>query len=211
MKPWRWRAGRVPASFSVLLPDLGGLEISRELRDEFGNELPIVFISGPHQAQTDRQGACDQPEDSGKPHPARARQTGRSQPRSGNRDRLQKGIRPHSLGDQRRTGSARGLSTHRADRLVVRLVRPERSERSTSVTRKVAPETTACLTPSVRGRHLDQPTSGQPVPPAPSTGSRVRRVFTALAQGQRPAGREGRRQRPDLGVHVGSGAARPDD
>lgn len=46
MKPWRWRAGRVPASFSVLLPDLGGLEISRELRDEFGNELPIVFISG---------------------------------------------------------------------------------------------------------------------------------------------------------------------
>jgi two-component system, NarL family, nitrate/nitrite response regulator NarL len=38
----------------VLLPDVSGFEIARELRDEFGDDLPIVFISGERTQPLDR-------------------------------------------------------------------------------------------------------------------------------------------------------------
>jgi DNA-binding NarL/FixJ family response regulator len=38
----------------VLLPDVSGFEIASELRDEFGDDLPIVFISGDRTEPLDR-------------------------------------------------------------------------------------------------------------------------------------------------------------
>lgn len=38
----------------VLLPDISGFEICRELRDEFGDELPIIFVSGERAEAADR-------------------------------------------------------------------------------------------------------------------------------------------------------------
>ena len=38
----------------VLLPDVSGFEIASELRDEFGDDLPIVFISGERTQPLDR-------------------------------------------------------------------------------------------------------------------------------------------------------------
>lgn len=38
----------------VVLPDLSGFEIARELRDEFGDDLPIIFISGDRTEPLDR-------------------------------------------------------------------------------------------------------------------------------------------------------------
>jgi two-component system nitrate/nitrite response regulator NarL len=38
----------------VLLPDISGFEICRELRDEFGDELPIIFVSGQRVETVDR-------------------------------------------------------------------------------------------------------------------------------------------------------------
>jgi DNA-binding NarL/FixJ family response regulator len=38
----------------VHLPDLSGYEVCRELRDEFGDELPIVFVSGCRTEDYDR-------------------------------------------------------------------------------------------------------------------------------------------------------------
>jgi DNA-binding NarL/FixJ family response regulator len=38
----------------VSLPDVGGYEVCRALRDEFGNELPIVFVSGARKDSGDR-------------------------------------------------------------------------------------------------------------------------------------------------------------
>lgn len=38
----------------VVLPDLSGFEIASELRDEFGDDLPIVFISGDRTEPLDR-------------------------------------------------------------------------------------------------------------------------------------------------------------
>jgi DNA-binding NarL/FixJ family response regulator len=38
----------------VCLPDVSGFEISRELRDEFGDDLPIVFVSGERTEPLDR-------------------------------------------------------------------------------------------------------------------------------------------------------------
>ena len=38
----------------VLLPDVSGFEIVKELRDEFGDDLPIVFISGDRTEPLDR-------------------------------------------------------------------------------------------------------------------------------------------------------------
>jgi DNA-binding NarL/FixJ family response regulator len=38
----------------VLLPDVSGFEIASELRDEFGDDLPIVFISGDRTEPVDR-------------------------------------------------------------------------------------------------------------------------------------------------------------
>lgn len=38
----------------VLLPDVSGFEIVSELRDEFGDDLPIVFISGDRTEPLDR-------------------------------------------------------------------------------------------------------------------------------------------------------------
>jgi two-component system nitrate/nitrite response regulator NarL len=40
----------------VCLPGLTGYEVCRELRDEFGDELPIVFVSGERTASYDRVG-----------------------------------------------------------------------------------------------------------------------------------------------------------
>ena len=38
----------------VFLPDVNGYEVCRELRDEFGDELPIVFVSGERTEPVDR-------------------------------------------------------------------------------------------------------------------------------------------------------------
>jgi two-component system nitrate/nitrite response regulator NarL len=38
----------------VCLPDIGGFELARELRDEFGDELPIIFVSGERTEPLDR-------------------------------------------------------------------------------------------------------------------------------------------------------------
>jgi DNA-binding NarL/FixJ family response regulator len=38
----------------VCLPDLNGFEVSRQLRDEFGEHLPIVFVSGERTEPLDR-------------------------------------------------------------------------------------------------------------------------------------------------------------
>lgn len=38
----------------VSLPDVGGFELCRQLRDQFGDELPIVFVSGERTAPLDR-------------------------------------------------------------------------------------------------------------------------------------------------------------
>lgn len=38
----------------VSLSDVGGYEVCRELRDEFGNGLPIVFVSGARKGSDDR-------------------------------------------------------------------------------------------------------------------------------------------------------------
>ena len=38
----------------VALPDVGGYEVCRALRDEFGRELPIVFVSGERRESVDR-------------------------------------------------------------------------------------------------------------------------------------------------------------
>jgi two-component system nitrate/nitrite response regulator NarL len=38
----------------VLLPDISGFEIARELRDEFGEEMPIIFVSGERTDPIDR-------------------------------------------------------------------------------------------------------------------------------------------------------------
>ena len=38
----------------VCLPDLNGFEVSRQLRDEFGDDLPIVFVSGERTEPLDR-------------------------------------------------------------------------------------------------------------------------------------------------------------
>ena len=38
----------------VSLPDVGGYEICRELRDEFGHGLPIIFLSGARTESLDR-------------------------------------------------------------------------------------------------------------------------------------------------------------
>jgi DNA-binding NarL/FixJ family response regulator len=38
----------------VLLPDTSGFEVCRELRDEFGDELPIIFVSGERAEAADR-------------------------------------------------------------------------------------------------------------------------------------------------------------
>jgi DNA-binding NarL/FixJ family response regulator len=40
----------------VCLPGLTGYEVCRELRDEFGDELPIVFVSGERTERYDRVG-----------------------------------------------------------------------------------------------------------------------------------------------------------
>jgi DNA-binding NarL/FixJ family response regulator len=38
----------------VSLPDINGFEVSRQLRDEFGDSLPIVFVSGERTEPLDR-------------------------------------------------------------------------------------------------------------------------------------------------------------
>lgn len=38
----------------VQLPDVNGYEVCRELRDQYGDELPIVFVSGDRTAALDR-------------------------------------------------------------------------------------------------------------------------------------------------------------
>jgi DNA-binding NarL/FixJ family response regulator len=38
----------------VLLPDVSGFEVARELRDEFGEEMPIIFVSGERTDPIDR-------------------------------------------------------------------------------------------------------------------------------------------------------------
>ncbi len=38
----------------VFLPDINGFEICRTLRDEFGDDLPIIFVSGERVAPADR-------------------------------------------------------------------------------------------------------------------------------------------------------------
>jgi DNA-binding NarL/FixJ family response regulator len=38
----------------VSLPDLSGFEVCRELREQFGDELPIIFVSGERTAPPDR-------------------------------------------------------------------------------------------------------------------------------------------------------------
>jgi DNA-binding NarL/FixJ family response regulator len=38
----------------VCLPDVNGFEVCRELRDEFGEELPVVFVSGDRTEPLDR-------------------------------------------------------------------------------------------------------------------------------------------------------------
>lgn len=38
----------------VVLPDVSGLEVAREIRDEFGEELPIIFVSGERTEPLDR-------------------------------------------------------------------------------------------------------------------------------------------------------------
>lgn len=38
----------------VCLPDINGFEVSRQLRDEFGDSLPIVFVSGERTEPLDR-------------------------------------------------------------------------------------------------------------------------------------------------------------
>jgi DNA-binding NarL/FixJ family response regulator len=38
----------------VELPDVNGYEVCRELRDHFGDDVPIVFVSGGHTAAVDR-------------------------------------------------------------------------------------------------------------------------------------------------------------
>src|SRR5262245_21609156 len=38
----------------VSLPDAGGFELCRQLRDQFGDELPIIFVSGERTAPLDR-------------------------------------------------------------------------------------------------------------------------------------------------------------
>jgi DNA-binding NarL/FixJ family response regulator len=38
----------------ICLPDINGYEVCRELRDEFGEELPIVFVSGERTDPLDR-------------------------------------------------------------------------------------------------------------------------------------------------------------
>ena len=38
----------------VCLPDIGGFEVSQQLRDEFGDSLPIIFVSGERTDPLDR-------------------------------------------------------------------------------------------------------------------------------------------------------------
>lgn len=38
----------------VSLPDVGGYEVCRTLRDEFGDDLPIIFVSGSRKESVDR-------------------------------------------------------------------------------------------------------------------------------------------------------------
>jgi DNA-binding NarL/FixJ family response regulator len=38
----------------VCLPDVNGFEVCRELRDEFGEELPVIFVSGDRTEPLDR-------------------------------------------------------------------------------------------------------------------------------------------------------------
>jgi DNA-binding NarL/FixJ family response regulator len=50
-------ARRLPPSLVLLdvcLPDLSGYEVCRELRDEFGDDLPILFVSGFRTEDFDR-------------------------------------------------------------------------------------------------------------------------------------------------------------
>jgi DNA-binding NarL/FixJ family response regulator len=48
------RAGPCLVLLDVLLPDVSGFEIASELRDEFGDDLPIIFISGERTQPLDR-------------------------------------------------------------------------------------------------------------------------------------------------------------
>src|SRR5439155_10679295 len=38
----------------ISLPDVSGFEVCRELRDEFGDDLPIIFVSGERVEAVDR-------------------------------------------------------------------------------------------------------------------------------------------------------------
>jgi len=42
----------------VCLPDINGFEISRQLRDEFGEDLPIIFVSGERTIRSIAQRVC---------------------------------------------------------------------------------------------------------------------------------------------------------
>jgi DNA-binding NarL/FixJ family response regulator len=49
-------AFQVPAAvlLDVFLPGIGGFEVCRELRDRFGEELPVIFVSGERVEARDR-------------------------------------------------------------------------------------------------------------------------------------------------------------
>jgi DNA-binding NarL/FixJ family response regulator len=48
------RARPAAILLDVLLPDIGGFELCRELRDRFGQELPVIFVSGAKVNHHDR-------------------------------------------------------------------------------------------------------------------------------------------------------------
>jgi DNA-binding response OmpR family regulator len=48
--------GCVMVVLDVRLPDISGYEVCRELRDEFGEQLPIMFLSGERTESFDRVG-----------------------------------------------------------------------------------------------------------------------------------------------------------
>jgi DNA-binding response OmpR family regulator len=50
------RNGCAMVVLDVRLPDISGYEVCRELRDEFGEQLPIMFLSGERTESFDRVG-----------------------------------------------------------------------------------------------------------------------------------------------------------
>jgi DNA-binding NarL/FixJ family response regulator len=50
------RKGAALVLLDVCLPDISGYEVCRELRDEFGERLPIMFLSGTRTESYDRVG-----------------------------------------------------------------------------------------------------------------------------------------------------------